>query len=405
MHAQSLHMISYLTGYYYYSNLSNFSDNISSLLNQIPEKDKVVSLVFFGSTNDSEYKNELNDILNVVTHSFKLQIPLVSYVAQSLSDSQKMAVEVHCMPVSVSPESLTFKQLGNTRYAVFHWEHSKILSVEGVLAKSTGENLSKQADDIFQTIEAILAAESMEIHDIVRQWNYIGNITGIDHDIQNYQAFNIARTRFYEKTNWKNTGYPAATGIGSSVNALVISLIAISNTKGIHIYPVNNPLQVPAYAYSSSKLVGGLFSSTDSPKFERARVIQSDLGAICIVSGTAAIRGEESMRKLDIGLQTKQTIENIQFLISPENLTQHGLALETNLDMAGLRVYIKEKEHFDRVKEEIEKIWSNIQVIYLQADICRTELLVEIEGIAMEENRNLNVRLIDRKQRNDVVKV
>lgn len=49
-----------------------------------------------------------------------------------------------------------------------------------------------------------------------------------------------------------------------------------------------------------------------------------------------------------------------------------------------LRVYIKKKEYFATVKTEIDKVWSKITAIYVQADICRSELLVEIEGIALE---------------------
>ncbi|MCX6308220.1 MAG: hypothetical protein NTY32_05085 [Bacteroidia bacterium] len=42
-------------------------------------------------------------------------------------------------------------------------------------------------------------------------------------------------------------------------------------------------------------------------------------------------------------------------------------------------------EFLSAVKAEVEKVWSGIPILYLQADICRKELLVEIEGIAEKE--------------------
>ncbi len=53
--------------------------------------------------------------------------------------------------------------------------------------------------------------------------------------------------------------------------------------------------------------------------------------------------------------------------------------------MVGLRVYIKKKNFLHAVKSEIDKVWPDLPVIYLLADICREELLVEIEGTALEE--------------------
>jgi len=85
---------------------------------------------------------------------------------------------------------------------------------------------------------------------------------------------------------------------------------------------------------------------------------------------------------MDVVLQTRQTIENIQYLISRENTSRHGIANDVCLTMTALRVYIKEIDFLKSVKAEVDKVWSGIPVLYIQADICREELLVEIEGLA-----------------------
>ncbi len=376
-------MMTYFPCSYFYTDSKKFSNNIESLLNQITDEDRVTSLVFFGSSSDKNYEKELTVLTNMVAGHFKTQMPLVSSIAQSLPNSQTMAVEVHYLPVGIPSKSLFFKEQGGLRYAVFEWENTKTLIIEGVRANSSSLSYAEQGDEIFEKIGAVLSSESMHIHEIVRQWNYIGNITQVKNGIQNYQAFNDARARFYEKADWKNFGYPAATGIGTNVSGIGVSLIAISGIRSIH---VDNPLQIAAHSYSQSLLVGG---DKRTPKFERARIIKNNVGSNCFISGTAAIRGEESMNVLNAGLQTRQTIENINYLISSENLKQYGLNNGTRLEMTVLRVYIKKMEYLDNVKSEIEKVWTGLPVIYLQADICREELLVEIEGTAMDAQNKL----------------
>ncbi|HBL75621.1 MAG: hypothetical protein A2W90_05060 [Bacteroidetes bacterium GWF2_42_66] len=376
-------MTTYFPCSYLYANFKSFNNNIEALLNQITGKDRVTSLVFFGSSSDENYEKELAVLTTIVPGHFKTQIPLVSYVSQSLPDSKMMAVEVHCLPDGVPSESLIFKQQEGLRYAIFELKSTKTLVIEGAMASSFSLSYTRQGDEIFEKIGAVLSSESMHIHEIVRQWNYIGNITQVQNGIQNYQAFNDARARFYEKTDWKNCGYPAATGIGADVSGISVSLIAISGLRSI---PVDNPLQIAAHSYSQSLLVGG---DKRTPKFERARLIKNGFGSNCFVSGTAAIRGEESMKVLNAGLQTRQTIENINYLLSAENLKRYGLNNGARLEMTGLRIYVKKMEYLDSVKSEIEKTWPGLPAIYLQADICREELLVEIEGTAMDAQNKL----------------
>ena len=214
--------------------------------------------------------------------------------------------------------------------------------------------------------------------DIVRQWNYIGNITQHRDGRQNYQEFNDARSVYYRKGSWPN-GYPAATGIGASCDGIIVGCIAYKSSGGI--YPVNNPLQIAAHEYSKAVLVDNNEDAVKStPKFERAKLIEiSDL-AVCFVSGTAAIRGEDSMEADSADLQTIQTIENIEYLVSRENLVKYGCK-PLDLHYLNLRVYIKNAEDYEEVKSIVKARYPDVPAIYTVADVCRPELLVEIEGI------------------------
>ncbi|HWQ90088.1 MAG TPA: hypothetical protein VN673_00335, partial [Clostridia bacterium] len=92
----------------------------------------------------------------------------------------------------------------------------------------------------------------------------------------------------------------------------------------------------------------------------------------------------ESVHLGDIDRQTEQTIDNIERLIAPENFRAHGEpgAGARWHDLAKVRVYIKRLQDYARCRAVCEKRLPNVPVIYILADVCRPELLVEIEGVA-----------------------
>ncbi len=367
---------------YFYSCSAFFTDNVKSLLQDIDINQNVIKLVFFGASKIESYADELLLIKKLVNLHFDNSTPLISYIVQPLNDANKMGVELHYLADNIAAESLVFKTLSDINYLVIEYENEKTLMLEGVLGDTITDSISQQSDCIFKKIEAILLKENMPIQSIVRQWNYIGNITSETNNFQHYQAFNDSRTQFYEKANW-DFGYPAATGISMSIDCVIVSLIAFVGTSNSKIYPLNNSLQLAAHKYTASVLIGNAKKTT--PKFERAKVLLNNDGGICYISGTAAIRDEHSMSEMDVALQTKQTIENIEYLISSENLKVNNIAQHLEFEIDNLRVYIKNSNDFEAVKLEVKRKWPLLPVIYTQAEICRTELLVEIEGYALSK--------------------
>ena len=79
-----------------------------------------------------------------------------------------------------------------------------------------------------------------------------------------------------------------------------------------------------------------------------------------------------------------ETLDNIAALISEDNLCHHGLpGLGASLEGLGLvRVYIKRQEDYAAIRAVCEKRLGELPTIYAMADVCRPDLLVEIEGIA-----------------------
>ena len=65
-------------------------------------------------------------------------------------------------------------------------------------------------------------------------------------------------------------------------------------------------------------------------------------------------------------------------LVSKENIPTENCGSSYDL----LRIYVKRKEDIEAVKEYMETHYPTAMKHYLVADVCRPELLVEIEGIA-----------------------
>ena len=199
---------------------------------------------------------------------------------------------------------------------------------------------------------------------------------------QHYQVFNDVRTEFYSKCKFKH-GYPAATGIGMACGGIVIDLVAFKSNDTYQVIPVKSPIQYDAHKYTEEVLVAGTIKKApSSPKFERAKVVQNHSGALVFISGTAAIKGQDSDNISQVDKQSTNTIENINRLIGVKNLQECGVRLSGDINIQYLRVYVKKREMIAEVVAAVEKIIpANIKTLYLEADICRPELLVEIEGL------------------------
>jgi len=249
-------------------------------------------------------------------------------------------------------------------------------------------SVRKQTEQIFETISSILIKEGMDINSIVRQWNYIERITDMDGEFQRYQLFNDERTCFYEKTKWPN-GYPAATGIGMQAGGVVVDCLAIAGIEKEQ--ALTNPLQIDAHAYTQEVLIGAEDQERKiktTPKFERAKYIAHANTATVYVSGTAAIRGEGSVGEGNAAQQTQLTLENIDYLVSEQN-TANSIPGQFHQEM--YRVYVKQEEDFEQIKEVCSKSHAHIPASFLLSDVCRDELLVEIESIfSMSEMTNNN---------------
>ena len=354
------------------SNQPSLEDALKELLSQADSTllTPVRLVIFSNVRSNEEYAKQRQMVEHLCKEYYADSAPMVALVAQAPFDAT-FAAEV----TFIDQKQVKIKHKEN--YILLNDE----LLLSGAIYSSTEHSIAKQSDQIFSSLEQMLTAEGLHIDNIVRQWNYIENITTISPEGQNYQQFNDSRSRFYAKTEWPN-GYPAATGIGTACGGVSVVVDALINSS-TRSQAIDNPLQISAHAYSQRVLIDSDANRQKStPKFERARRVEWNLNPMIYISGTAAIRGEESCSATDIEQQINLTIGNIEHLISENNiLSQAGVKAE-KYKSSMLRIYLKHRSNWPMVKQWIADNCHDIETLCVEADICREELLIEIEGIA-----------------------
>ena len=179
-------------------------------------------------------------------------------------------------------------------------------------------------------------------------------------------------------SNGLSNNFPAATGIGTEGKVVRLEIIACTPSDSFRLYSIQNPDQQNAHEYSKKQLVGDVKEST--PLFERGKMIFGEGKGHIWVSGTAAIKGEESVDG-DIMQQTRTTCENIDRLIDSENLVRTGLPKSVYIiKPLYIRAYVKHRKDGNGVRRFLEEKYHGALIHVLKADVCREELLVEIEG-------------------------
>ena len=343
----------------------SIDDAVLDIFSQVDKSSKLLKLTFFHLPADNnEYLANITRIKQLAKEKFGENAPLISYVAQKPFGSIITAEAIY-----LDEETEIERRNG---YILIKCGLTRTIVTEGIIPDDIDTGIYEQSHNIFYKISAMLAEAKMSASDIYRQWNYIQEITGENNGKQNYQEFNDARTLFYEENNW-HSNYPAATGIGTSRGGVMIEVMASCGGNPANC-PIDNPLQTAAHVYSQKVLIGNKKQQKTTPKFERARIVGEEI----YISGTAAIRGEESLASLDITGQTEATMQIMDALIAPNNLPIP--CRKTEYD--SLRVYVKKEEDIPSAQSFLKQHYPNPKTHFVVSDVCRPELLIEIEGVA-----------------------
>jgi chorismate lyase/3-hydroxybenzoate synthase len=210
---------------------------------------------------------------------------------------------------------------------------------------------------------------------LLRVWNYFPHINLESDGLERYQRFCVGRHQALAEglSDFPRT-LPAGTAVGTMSGPLKIHFLA-ARQPGTH---VENPRQVSAYEYP--RVYG-----PRSPAFARATLGPSISGSHLFIAGTASVVGHASQHVGKPYQQTLETLHNLNVMIThAEQL--HEVTRGQLHRQAIFKVYIRHPEHVSTVSKILkQQLPAHTQILYLQGEMCRSELLLEIEGILAQE--------------------
>lgn len=224
--------------------------------------------------------------------------------------------------------------------------------------RASDVSLSKpdQARQTYENMEAALGQAGMNMAHVVRTWLFLDDI------LSWYGPLNTVRTEFYQQRGMFDRLVPASTGV-SGKNAVGAAMAAgtwaverLNGTFTAH--EVASPKQCAATQYGSS--------------FSRAVELITPAFRHLTISGTASIEPGGKSVGDDIETQIDLTMEVMRAI-----LVSRGMDYS---DASRVTAYFKHPQdvkHFDSWRKQ-----NGLQdwpIVCTEADICRDELLFEIE--------------------------
>lgn len=284
-------------------------------------------------------------------------MPLVMPV---LGDSKGAGCEIW-----LSGSATMLQQVGNIRFVKDGATVFGYIS----LPESLDENLEELTWSAY--VEVLQFVRSLGCYHLWRLWNYFPGINELTSGLERYRAFNIGRQRAYDLAgDLLAAGMPAASAVGVRKGGLSVAFLAGTQEPQL----IENPRQISAFKYPEQY-------GPKSPSFSRAGLINQAGTNLLLVSGTASIVGHESLHAGDPYAQTITSLENIQLVVSEaEKSTGCYFPLHSML----YRVYVRNEADCLSIKSGFAEFFAGSpmprDVHYVLGDICRSDLLVEIEA-------------------------
>lgn len=207
---------------------------------------------------------------------------------------------------------------------------------------------------------------------LLRIWNHVYAINDELDGLERYKRFSRGRHQALMELGYRfDDDLPAASAIGLTTPGIWIYFVA-SRTPAV---PIENPRQVSAFLYPEQY-------GPRSPSFSRGAVMEWPGAWQVFLSGTASIVGHETRHRGDVIAQLDETIANMAAVMKKAS-TVHGQKTHGVEQLTSVKVYLRDRRDLDCVRERLEpQLSPTASILWVEADICRRDLLLEIEGIA-----------------------
>lgn len=206
---------------------------------------------------------------------------------------------------------------------------------------------------------------------ILKCWNFVPGINAGEGDSENYKQFCIGRANAFNRAGAIDTDLPAGTAVGSKEEYGLSVYLLASKRKPV---AIENPLQVSAYRYPRQY-------GPKSPSFSRATRHQTDSHELLFLSGTAAIKGHQSCCVNDGIGQLREMRTNVEAVLAQADMPPLAYYGQPGHG-SSMRLFVRASEHQQSILEHFPKVFPELgHTLRLEADICRSDLLVELDGV------------------------
>lgn len=261
-------------------------------------------------------------------------------------------------PVSVgSREDVTWRQAGNFLFVAIERPDDGA----GDLAEASREAYT----------DLLKLTRDLGYPKLLRLWNFMPGINLGAGDLERYRRFCVGRGRAMDEGGITEPELCAGTAIGSSEPTLRIYSLSGKQSG----WPLENPRQTSAYHYPRQYGPRG-------PAFARSTALSRPDGTyLLMISGTASVVGHATVHTDDLEAQLDEIVRNINTLLAKcaHELKRPRLVRFGAESM--LRVYVRNKADWPLAMDRLKQAWPDSAVAGLHGDICRRDLLLEVEAV------------------------
>lgn len=253
----------------------------------------------------------------------------------------------------VEPVNLEDQVVGS----VFSDGEARHCYLGGILPRDLNATREYQAGQAYEQLEIALAQTGMDLSHLVRTWFFLDDILAW------YREFNEVRNEVYIQRRLLEGLVPASTGIGGrnpAGAAILVGGWALQPQQtSAQTVAVSSPLQCPAPTYGSC--------------FSRAVEVALPTHRHLIVSGTASIEPDGHTAHID-DLSGQM---DLTFRVVNAILESRGMSFSDAIRGIAYLKNARDAATFERWCEE--RGLNTLPIIATRADICRDELLFELE--------------------------
>lgn len=231
--------------------------------------------------------------------------------------------------------------------------------------------LAARTESLYRRVLAVTRGRHL-----YRIWNYVPEINVESNGLENYRTFCQGRSLAFEGIlgGEFQPRLPAASAVGCVGNRIEL-IFAAGELAPAHF---ENPEQIPAYHYPAEH-------GPRPPSFARATVVRDGSRTWTFISGTSAIKGHETIAPGALDAQIDCTLDNLRLIGKKSGIGEDLGAGRTSRRF--FKVYLRHASAFSAARTRLEQslLRPSDIVTYLQADICRAALQVEIEATLVQE--------------------